>query len=119
VDLCGLFYNSRMSEHQEAHHIGSLAEVYGRLKDEVHRVEERVERARRACVAAAIAFAGIVVEDDRLALAGCDSQSECSAEHLQYLLGTRELVELFDERSRLRAELEDVRVKLRGWLVHV
>jgi hypothetical protein len=108
-----------MSEHEEAHHIGSLAEVYGRLKDDVHQVEERVERAHRACVAAAISFADIVVQDDRLMLSGLDEQSRISSGHLQDLPGTRELVDLFQERSRLRAELDEVRVKLRGWLVHV
>jgi hypothetical protein len=108
-----------MSEHEEAHQIGSLAEDYARLKGEVSRVEERVERAHRACVAVAISFSDIVVEEDRLTLAGTDEQTKSSAAHLQNLLGTRELIELFHERSRLRAELEAVRVKLRGWLVHV
>ena len=105
-----------MSEHEEVHHIGSLAAEYARLKDEVSHVDERVERAHRAFVAAAISFSNIVVENDRLTLAGSDDQSRA---HLENLVGTRELIELFHERSRLRGELESVRVKLREWLVRV
>ena len=108
-----------MIEQQEAQHIGSLADDYARLKDHVSRVEERVESAHRACVAAAISFADIVVQEDCLTLVGTDEQSKCSAGHLQDLLSTRELVELFQEKSRVLAELDEVRVKLRGWLVHV
>ena len=89
---------------------------YARLKDQVSGVDERVERAHRAFVAAAISFSDIVVHDDRLTLANSDEQSKA---HLENLLGTRELVELFHERSRLRSELEGVRVKLREWLVRV
>jgi hypothetical protein len=105
-----------MSEHEEVHHIGSLATEYARLKDQVSQVDERIERAHRAFVAAAISFSDIVVHDDRLTLAGSDEQSKA---HLENLLSTRELVELFHERSRLRGELEGVRVKLREWLVRV
>jgi hypothetical protein len=108
-----------MIEQQEAHHIGGLAEDYARLKDQVSRVEERVERAHRACVAAAISFPDIVVQEDRLTLVGTDEHSKCSAGHLEDLLSTRELMELFLEKSRLLAELDEVRVKLRGWLVRV
>lgn len=105
-----------MSEQNGAHEIGSLAAEFARLKDQVAGVDERVERARRAFVAAAISFSDIVVEDDRLTLSNHDDQSKA---HLESLLSTRELIELFHERSRLRAELEDVRVKLREWLVRV
>jgi nucleoside-diphosphate-sugar epimerase len=105
-----------MSEHEEVHQIGSLAVEYARLKDQVSGVDERVERAHRAFVAAAISFSDIVVHDDRLTWANSDEQSKA---HLENLLGTRDLVELFHERSRLRAELEGVRVKLREWLVRV
>jgi len=105
-----------MSEHEEVHQIGSLAVEYARLKDQVSGVDERVERAHRAFVAAAISFSDIVVHDDRLTLANSDEQSKA---HLENLLSTRDLVELFHERSRLRAELEGVRVKLREWLVRV
>jgi|ERR1700722_15621397 hypothetical protein len=108
-----------MSEHEEVHHIGSLATEYARLKDQVSQVDERVERAHRAFVAAAISFSDLVVHNDQLTVAGEDEQSRCSAAHLQGLLSTRELVDLFHEKSRLKAELEGVRVKLRGWLVHV
>ncbi len=105
-----------MSEHDEAQQIGSLAADYARLKEQVSHVNERVERAHRAFVAAAISFSDIVVHEDRLTLSGSDEQSKA---HLENLLGTRELVELFHERSRLRGELEGVRVKLREWLVRV
>jgi hypothetical protein len=105
-----------MSEHEGVQHIGSLATEYARLKDQVSHVDERVERAHRAFVAAALSFSDIVVQDDRLTLAGSD---EASKAHLENLMGTRELVDLFHERSRLRAELEEVRVKLREWLVKV
>ena len=105
-----------MSEHVEVQHIGSLATEYARLKDQVSHVDERVERAHRAFVAAAISFSDIVVHEDRLTLVGSDEPSKA---HLENLMGTRELVDLFHERTRLRAELEDVRVKLREWLVKV
>jgi hypothetical protein len=105
-----------MSEHEEAHQIGSLAVEYARLKSNVAGVDERVERAHRALVAAAISFSDIVVHDDRLTLQGSDEQAK---EHLENLLGYRELIDLFRERSWLRGELEGVRVKLREWLVRV
>lgn len=105
-----------MSEHVEVQHIGSLATEYARLKDQVSHVDERVERAHRAFVAAAISFSDIVVQDDRLTLVGSDEQAKA---HLESLMGTQELIDLFHERARLRAELEEVRVKLREWLVRV
>jgi len=108
-----------MSEHEEVHHIGSLATEYARLKDQVSQVDERVERAHRAFVAAAISFSDIVVHEDHLTLAGEDEQTRCSAAHIQDLLSTRELVDLFHEKGRLKGELEGVRVKLREWLVRV
>lgn len=105
-----------MSEYVEVQHIGSLATEYARLKDQVSHVDERIERAHRAFVAAAISFSDIIVQDDRLTLSGSDEQSKA---HLENLLGTRELIDLFHERTRLRGELEEVRVKLREWLVRV
>src|SRR5579863_193186 len=103
-----------MSEHNGVHEIGSLAAEFARLKDQVAGVDERVERAHRAFVAAAISFSDMEVHDDQLTLVGSDEQAKA---HLPNLLGTRELVDLFNERSRLRAELEGVRVRLREWLV--
>lgn len=105
-----------MSEHQEPQQIGRLAEDYARLKDEVYRVEERVGRAHKACLIAAISFQDIVVHEDRLALGNGDG---CNNGHLENLLNTRELVELFHERARLRGELDRVRGELRGWLNHI
>ncbi|HEY4381824.1 MAG TPA: hypothetical protein VGN01_15855 [Acidobacteriaceae bacterium] len=105
-----------MSEHEEVHHIGSLAAEYARLKDQVSEVDQRVERAHRAFVTAALSFSDIIVQDDRLTLTGSDDQARA---HLENLLGTRELADLFRERARLREELEAVRVKLREWLVKV
>jgi hypothetical protein len=108
-----------MSEHEEPQHIGRLAEEYARLRDEVYGVEERVERARRAYLLAAIYFDRIVVREDRLSLGSSEELAECSSTNLQNLLGTREMVDLFHEQSRLRAELDEVRGKLRGWLTQV
>jgi hypothetical protein len=108
-----------MSENQEPHQIGRLAEEYARLKDEVYRVEERVERARRAYQVAAISFADIAVHEDRLTVGSSGELGDCATANLQNLLGTRELIELFHERSRLRHELDEVRGKLRGWLTHI
>ena len=105
-----------MSEHEEVHNIGSLAAEFARLKDQVAGVDERVERAHRAFVAAAISFSDLEVHDDQLTLRGSDEQAKA---HLSNLVGTRELIELFHERNRLRAELEGVRVRLREWLVRV
>jgi hypothetical protein len=108
----------RMSVH-EAYEIGGLAEDYARLKEQVTGIEERVARAHRALVAAALSFADIVVQGDRLTLVETDEQSRYSDGLLQDLLSTRELIELFQEQTKLLSELDDVRVKLRGWLVHV
>ena len=108
-----------MSENQEPHQIGRLAEDYARLKDEVYRVEERVERARRAFQMAAISFADIVVHEDRLTLASSDELGASASANLQNLMNSRELIELFQERSRLHSELDEIRGKLRGWLTHI
>jgi hypothetical protein len=108
-----------MNEHEEPQQIGRLAEEYARLKDEVYRVEERVERARRAYLVAALSFGEIVVQEDRLALGGSHELSNGSGASLHNLMNQGELVQLFHERSRLRGELEEVRGKLRGWLTHV
>ena len=114
-----LFYHLPMSEHQEPQQIGRLAEEYARLRDEVYRVEERVERAHRACLAVAIFFQDIVVQEDHLTLRTSDELANSSTEHLQSLLSAGELVQLFHERNRLRTEMDDVRSKLRGWLNHI
>jgi hypothetical protein len=108
-----------MSEHEEPQQIGRLAEEYARLKGEVSCIDERIERARRAYLLAAITFDHIVVHEDQLSLGSSDEVAKCSGANLQNLLGTREVVELFSERSRLRAELDGVRSKLRGWLTQV
>lgn len=108
-----------MSEHEQPLQIGRLAEDYERLKNEVRQLEERVERAQRAYQVAAISFREIVVHDDHLGIAASEGDSSSGAQHLQHLLSTRELVELFHERTRLRSELDHVRDKLRAWLNYV
>jgi hypothetical protein len=108
-----------MSEHGEPQQIGRLAEDYARLKEEVYRVEERVKRAHRAYLVAAISFEEILVQDDRLSLGSSDELARTSSECLQNLMNTRELSDLFHERSRLNGELDEVRGKLRGWLTRV
>ena len=92
-------------------------------------IEERESTDIAAAIVAGAADLGFAAEhalpehverflfsEDRLTLVGSDEQSKAL---LEDLLGTRELVDLFHERSRLRAELEEVRVKLREWLVRV
>jgi len=108
-----------MSEHQESQQIGRLAEDYARLKDEVHHIEERVERVRRACQVVAISFGDIVVHDDRLTIEHAGELPNGSNGHLDNLLNSHELAELFNERKRARCELEQVRTKLRSWLNHI
>jgi hypothetical protein len=108
-----------MSEHEEPQQIGRLADEYARLKSEVQGVEERVKRVHRAYLVAAISFEEITVSGDYLGLAGSDESVNYSSANLQNLLNTHELVQLFEERGRLRGELDDVRSKLRGWLTHV
>jgi hypothetical protein len=108
-----------MSEHEESQQIGRLAEDYARLKDEVRHIEDRVERVRRACQVVAISFADIIVHDDRLTIEGAGEHTNGSNGHLENLLNTRELTDLFHERKRLRCELDHVRGKLREWLSHI
>jgi hypothetical protein len=108
-----------MSEHEEPQQIGRLADEYARLKSEVQAVEERVKRAHRAYLVAAISFEEIAVSGEHMSLAGSDDSANYSSSNLQNLLNTQELVQLFHERDRLRGELEEVRSKLRGWLTHV
>jgi hypothetical protein len=108
-----------MSEHEEPQQIGRLADEYARLKNEVQGVEERVKRAHRAYLVAAISFEEIGVNGEHLSLAGSDESANYSSSNLQNLLSTHELVQLFHERVKLRGELDEVRSKLRGWLTHV
>jgi hypothetical protein len=108
-----------MSEHEEPQQIGRLADEYARLKNEVQGVEERVKRAHRAYLVAAISFEEIIVSGDHPSLAGSDESVNYSSSNLQNLLSTQELVQLFHERNKLRGELDEVRSKLRGWLTHV
>ena len=109
-----------MSEQfEESKQIGRLAEDYARLKGEVHDVEDRVEKVRRACQVAAISFTDIVLHDDHLSIANGGELPNGSAEHLANLLNTGQLMDLFNERKRLRCELEEVRARLRNWLNHI
>ena len=109
-----------MSEHhQESLQIGRLAEEYARLKDDVTHIEDRVERVRRACQVAAISFGAIVVHDDHLTIGNSAELPNGSNGHLNHLLNARELLDLFNERKRLRGELDDVRGQLREWLKHI
>ena len=108
-----------MSEHQDPQQIGRLAEDYARLKDEVYRVEERVGRAHRAYLVAALSFEQIIVQDSRLTVANSEELGGAAAANLENLLNAHELTGLFQERNRLRGELDEVRARLRGWLTHV
>ncbi len=109
-----------MSEHEEPLEIGRLAEEYNRLKEEVSQLDERAEQAQRAYQTAAIFFRSLDVEDERLVVSSpYRAEGVPSAQDLPSLLGARELIELFNERIRLRRELGQVRDKLRGWLNHV
>jgi hypothetical protein len=108
-----------MSEHEEPQQIGRLADDYARLKSEVQGIEDRVKRAHRAYLVAAISFEEIAVHGEQLSIASSDDSANYSSSNLQNLLNTHELVQLFHERGRLRGELDEVRSKLRGWLTHV
>ena len=110
-----------MSEngHHEPHQIGRLAEDYDRLKTDVRQLEERVERVQRAYQVAAISFRDIVIHDDHLSIGGPGEVDPVTAQHLHNLLSRRELIELFNERARLRCDLDQVRNQLREWLNHV
>ena len=108
-----------MSEHEDPQQIGRLAEDYARLKDEVYRVEERVGRAHRAYLVAALSFEQIIVQDNRLTVANSEELGGAAAANLENLLNAHELIGLFHERNRLRGELDEVRARLRGWLTHV
>jgi len=108
-----------MSEQEDPQQIGRLAEDYARLKSEVHGLEERVERAHRAFTIAAISFEEITVQEDHLFLANSAEMGDCANSRLQNLLSTRELIDLFHERNRVRGELDEVRAKLRGWLTRI
>ena len=79
----------------------------------------RVERAHRAFTIAAISFEEITVQEDHLFLANSAEMGDCAKSRLQNLLGTRELIDLFHERNRVRGELDEVRAKLRGWLTRI
>jgi hypothetical protein len=108
-----------MSEHEDPQQIGRLAEDYARLKDEVYRVEERVARAHRAYLVAALSFEQIIVDDNRLTVANSAELGGTAAANLENLLGSPDLIGLLLERNRLRQELDEVRSRLRGWLTHV
>jgi hypothetical protein len=109
-----------MSEHEEPLEIGRLAEEYNRLKEEVSQLDERAERAQRAYQTAAIFFRSLDVEGEQLVVSSpYRAEGVPSAQDLPSLLSARELIELFNERIRLRRELGQVRDKLRGWLNHV
>ena len=108
-----------MSEHEDPQQIGRLAEDYARLKDEVYRLEERVARAHRAYLVAALSFEQIIAQDGRLVVANSAELGGAAAANLENLLNSHELLGLFHERDRLRHELDEVRSRLRGWLTHV
>jgi hypothetical protein len=108
-----------MGEHEDPQQIGRLAEDYARLKEEVYKVEERVGRANRAYLVAALSFEQIIVQDNRLTVANSDELGGAASANLENLMSAHELIGLFHERSRLRHELDDVRSRLRGWLTHV
>jgi hypothetical protein len=108
-----------MGEHEDPQQIGRLAEDYARLKDEVYRVEERVGRGHRAYLAAALSFEQIIVQDGRLTVANSEELGGAAAANLENLMSAQELIGLFQERDRLRHELDEVRSRLRGWLTHV
>ena len=71
-----------MSEHEDPQQIGRLAEDYARLKDQVHGLEERVERAHRAFTIAAISFEEITVQEDNLFLANSAGMGDCANSRL-------------------------------------
>ncbi|HXE09298.1 MAG TPA: hypothetical protein VN612_15450 [Acidobacteriaceae bacterium] len=108
-----------MSEHEDPQQIGRLAEDYARLKDEVYNVEQRVARAHRAYLVAALSFEQIIVQDNRLTVANSEELGGAHSSSLENLMSAHELIGLFHERSRLRHELDEVRCRLRGWLTHV
>lgn len=108
-----------MGEHEDPQQIGRLAEDYARLKDEVYRVEERVGRAHRAYLVAALSFEEIIVQDNRLTVANSEELGAAASSNLENLMSAQELAGLFHERNRLRHELDEVRTRLRGWLTHV
>ena len=108
-----------MSEHEDPQQIGRLAEDYARLKDEVYQVEERVGRAHRAYLVAALSFEQIIAPDGRLTVANSEELGGATATNLENLMNSHELIGLFHERDRLRQELDQVRSRLRGWLTHV
>ncbi len=108
-----------MSEHEQPAQIGQLAEHYTRLKEEVKRVDERVDQVQRAYQVAALCFHDLGPQDDYLVIHSNDEGFRASAHHLHHLLGKHDLVNLLHERNRLRSELEQVRDKLRAWLNYV
>ena len=108
-----------MGEHEDPQQIGRLAEDYARLKDEVYKVEERVGRAHRAYLVAALSFDQIIAQDNRLTVANSEELGGAASANLENLMSAHELIGLFHERSRLRHELDEVRSRLRGWLTHV
>ena len=108
-----------MGEHEDPQQIGRLAEDYARLKDEVYQVEERVSRAHRAYLVAALSFEQVIVQDGRLTVANSAELGGAAAANLENLMNSHELIGLFHERDRLRHELDEVRSRLRGWLTHV
>jgi hypothetical protein len=118
--VTGWFTIVPMSEHEEPLQIGRLVEDYNRLKDEVGRLDERVDQAHRAYQTAAIFFRDLTVQDDQLVVVNpYHVGSVPSAQDFPSLLSARELIELFSERTRLRDELGQVRDTLRGWLNQV
>jgi hypothetical protein len=108
-----------MSEHEHPSQIGQLAEHYSRLKDEVSHIDQRVDAAQRAYQVAAVSFRDLDVHDDHLGLNNSNGDYHASAHALDNLLGSRELIDLLRERTRLHAELGQVRDKLRSWLNYV
>lgn len=108
-----------MSEEEKFMQIGRLAEEYSRFKEELNHVEKKVARVRQVYIFTTQNFQNLLVQGDKLVATPEPGIMQQPPADFHALLNMHELIELLNERERLRCEVKEIGDRLRTLAPHL
>lgn len=110
-----------MSEHEKYEQVGRLAEEVSQVKGKLAHVNEKLTRAQAEyqLLANFNVFQLLKVQDGKLIAPNAPPYNQPQRKTLDGLLGTHELIQVLEERDRLKAEFEDLAARLKALAPHL